>query len=466
MGTTAAPVSSSTSSTAPTFNGTSQYAADLQNAITHAVSVASIPLTQLNTNVTNLTSQQNELTTLQTGFSNIQSAITSLDSANSGSGGLTASVSNNNVLSASLSSTATITPGTYTVDVQSLGSPTTTLSTTGVADPTADTIGTPGTYTLTVNGGSPVTITPSANTLESLAQAINSANAGVSATIVNVGSPSSPNYELSLQSTALGDIPIQLNDAGNNPLLTVITEGAQTEYQVDGQPTASPYIQTGTDTVTIAPGVTVNLLQSGVTNVTVAPDPTAASNALSSFVAAYNAAVSDIDQNTGKNGGALTGQSTVFQLEQSLQAISQYSGGSGSVQNLVDLGVTFNQSGQMQFDPTQFASVSVADASGVASYLGSASGGGFLGAAANILNGLDDPNTGTFQAQQLTLQQSIDSDNQQITEQQARISTLQANVTAQMAAADSAISALEQQVTYFTSLFTATQDAIQAQSLV
>jgi len=467
MGTTASPVSSSSSSstTAPTFNGSSQYASDLQQAITHAVTIASIPLDQLQSSVSRLQSQQNELTTLQNDFSGIQSAVQSLATATTGSGSLSASVSNPSVVSASLSSTATITPGTYTVDVQSLGSPTTALSATGVADPSSGTIGAGGNYTLTVNGGTPVTISPSANTLEALSQAINSADAGVSATIVNVGSPSSPDYELSLQSTALGDIPITLKDSNNTSLLGFTNPGAQTEYQVDGQPSASPYIQTGTNSVTIAPGVTVDLLDTGIATINVAPDPTAASNALSAFVSAYNTAVSDLDQNTGKNGGALSGQSTVFQLQQSLNALAQYNGGSGSVTSLVDLGLTFNQSGQLTFDASQFDSVSASDPADVSALLGSATGGGFLEMATNLLNGLNDPTTGTFQNQQVALQQNIDTDNQEIATQQARINTLQANVTAQMAAADSAIAALEQQVTYFTSLFTATQDAIQAQSL-
>ena len=62
--------------TPATFNGSSSYAADLQQTITHAVAVASIPLNQLNSNVTTLQGQSTELGYLQNGFVLIQTAIT------------------------------------------------------------------------------------------------------------------------------------------------------------------------------------------------------------------------------------------------------------------------------------------------------------------------------------------------------------------------------------------------------
>ncbi len=60
MGTTP----SLTSSTA-TFNGTSQYAGDLQQAINQAVTIASIPLDQVETNLSTLQSEASELTTFK-----------------------------------------------------------------------------------------------------------------------------------------------------------------------------------------------------------------------------------------------------------------------------------------------------------------------------------------------------------------------------------------------------------------
>ena len=110
--------------------------------------------------------------------------------------------------------------------------------------------------------------------MNALAQAINTSNAGVSATILNLGSPTAPDYRLSLQSTSLGPTTIQLND-GTQDLLTTLTTGTPAKYQVDGQP--STPISSNSSTVTIAPGRKRRLCFGvGQTTVTVAADPTAA----------------------------------------------------------------------------------------------------------------------------------------------------------------------------------------------
>ena len=53
---------------------------------------------------------------------------------------------------------------------------------------------------------------------------------------------------------------------------------------------------------------------------------------------------------------------------------------------------------------------------------------------------------------QASYQQQIDADNSEATATQARITTMQNNLTAQMTQADATIAALQSQVTYFTTL--------------
>lgn len=455
MGTTPSALSSTSTAT---FNGTSQYAGDLQQAINQAVAVASIPLTQLQDNVSTLQSESSELTTLQNDFTGLQTAVQQLSSG-TGNGALSATASDTNVASVSVDTSLASTPGTYSLNVISVGSPTTTLSNNGlptVTDPNQTSISSSGTFTLTV-GSNNYTITPSSDTLNALAQAINGGNYGVSASIVDIGSSSSPDYRLTLQSTTLGNETIQLNDGTQN-LLSVLSSGSPAQYQVDGQP--STPISSDTSTVTLAPGVTADLLEAGQTTVTVAPDSSAAANALSAFATAYNSTLADLTANHGTNGGALTGQSIVLQLQQSLSSLIQYTGGSGSA-NLADLGLTFNSQGQLTFDQSTFDNTEATDPQGVSNFLGSATSGGFLENATNILNGLEDTNTGLFVQTQNSYQQQINSDNSQITDTQTRITTMQNNLTEQMAQADSTIASLESQVSYFTTLFTDTQDAIQ-----
>ena len=271
--------------TPATFNGSSNYAADLQQTINHAVDIASIPLNQLNANVTSLQGQSTEIGYLQNGFNLLQKAIASLTTGVNG-GGLSASVSDNTIATANLNSSGAVTPGTYSLNVINAGSPTTSVSNpTGlptVADPSTTSISTASTYTLSVNNTN-FTINPTTNSLNALAQAINTSGAGVSATVINLGSPSAPSYSLSLQSTGLGNIPIQLSDGSQN-LLTTLTTGTPATYQVNGQP--STPISSNSSTVTLAPGLMANLLATGQTTITVAEDSSAAATAVSSFVTA------------------------------------------------------------------------------------------------------------------------------------------------------------------------------------
>lgn len=450
-------IPSSLTSGSASFNGSSQYAGDLQLAINHAVAVASIPLVQLQDNVSTLQSQSGELANLQNVFSSLQTAVQQLSST-TGSGSLAAASSDSTVASVSIDTSLASTPGTYALNVISAGSPTSTLSNNGlpqVSDPNQTSISTSGSFTLTV-GSNNFTVTPSANTLNALAQAINSGNYGVSAAIVNLGAPSSPDYRLSLQSTTLGSETIQLND-GSQDLLNVLNSGSPAQYQVDGQP--STPISSNNSIVTLAPGVTADLLKAGQTTVTVAPDSSAASNALSAFASAYNTALAELNFNHGTGGGALTGQSIVTHLEQSLSNLIQYSG-SGSVKSLADLGLTFNSQGQLSFDQGAFDNAQTTNPQGVASFLGSATGGGFLQNATNLLNGLEDSTTGVFTQTQSSYTKQITADNSEISDTQARITTMQNSLTQQMAQADAMIASLESQVTYYTNLFTDTQNAL------
>ncbi len=442
-----------------TFNGTSQFAGDIQQAIAHAVQVASIPLTELQDNQTTLQGQQTEISTLEGKFSALQTALTSLNSA-AGGGSLSASVADPTIATASIDPSVAIGSGTYDVNVVSPGAQTITFSNAGatVTDPTSTSISTSGSYTLTV-GTSTSTITPTSNTLDALAQAINSAGAGVSATLVNVGSPSSPDYRLSLASTTLQNETLQLND-GSQDLLETLVTGSEASYTVDGQPAppASP-IQSTSNTVTVAPGVTATLLQAGDTTIQVAPDTSQAESALSAFASAYNAATAELTVNHGTGGGALTGQALVSQLQQSLSSILNYSGGGGSVQHLSDLGLTFDSTGNLQFNSATFEAAEASDPTDVAGFLGSTTGTGFLATASKALTTLTDPLNGVFQSANASLQTQINQDMSEITDTTNRINNMQSTLISQMSAADAAIATLESQVTYYTTLFTDQRDA-------
>jgi flagellar hook-associated protein 2 len=445
MGTTSSTTSSL--STPVTFTGQSTFSSSFQQVLQRAVSIASLPMQQLQNEVTTLQSQQSALASLGSSFDSLQSAIQGIATAASGS--VSASSSNTSVVTASAQSTTL--PGTYSIQVSKLGSSATTISSAGsppVTDPSSGSISTSSSYTLTVNG-TPTTITPSGDTLDDLADAINNANAGVSATIVNLGSNSSPDYRLALTSTELGPDTIQLND-GTNDLLSVVQAGTDAQYTVNGNTTV---LSSNSDQVTLAPGLTANLVSAdpGVTvNITVAASQGDLSSALSTFVSAYNAAVTAVAGQVGQSGGALAGQSLVYELQGALSKIAQFTGTSGSVMDLSDLGLTLGSDGSLSLDSSQLSTQSEA---GIQQFLGGLTSGGFLQAANNVLNTLTDTTTGTLADEYNNVGNEITSDQSKISDDQTRVNLIQANLSQQLSQADAAIAVLQQQNTFYTNLF-------------
>jgi flagellar hook-associated protein 2 len=452
MASTTSPLTSSSSTpgtvTIPTFSGSSSYASSFQQVLTRAVQLASLPVQQMQNNVNDLTSEQNALTSLESTFVSLDSSLQSIGSAVSGAP--TASVSDSNV-SASASSTAL--PGTYTVQVDSLGSFTSTLSAAGspvVTDPTKQGLSASTSFSLVVNG-TPTTITPANTSLNAMATAINQANAGVQATVINMGSNSSPDYRLAIASTELGGDTIQLMDGSTN-LVSTLSTGTPATYEVNGTNTV---ISSNSRQVTLAPGLTVTLQQqstSGPSTITVTQDFTSLATALSNFASAYNSAVTAVQGQVGQSGGALSGQAIVNTLTQTLQGLSQFSSGSGAVSSMAALGLTIDQNGQMSFDSGAFTSLNVSD---VQQFLGGLTTGGFLQSAGNALSAVADTNSGEIETEFANLQDQINNQNQQISDTNTRIQDMENSLMTELTDADAAIATLESQKTYYQDLFQA-----------
>jgi|SRR5579872_2407432 len=439
--------------TAPiTFNGTSTYASSLQQVINKAVSLASLPLQQLENDEQTTAAKIDAAQSLQAQLSGLSNSLQALSSANGST--LTANVSDQTVASATASVGAL--PGTYTIQVTDPGSSTVAESSNSiptVTDPNSQSISSSSSFTLTTASGT-FTITPSSNNLTSLAQAINSSGAGVQATIINVGPPSAPDYRLVLQSTSLGNGSIQLND-GPSGLLTTLTTGTSAVYTVNGQPSGG--ITTNSSTVTIAPGVSVNILGAGTTTVTVGESASSISTALQNFVTSFNNAQAELQKSYGSNAGALLGDSSVRASSQALNALVGYSGSSNStVQSLADLGIEFTQQGTLTFDPSKLNAMSPTQLSDAVGFLGDGVTSGFLLSATNTLNGLIDPTTGLLSGEISDLKTQQTSQENNIASQQVQITDLQNQLTQQMNAADALIASLQSQTNFLSQLFQTT----------
>ena len=267
-----------------------------------------------------------------------------------------------------------------------------------------------------------------------------------------MGSTSSPDYRISLQAAKLGTDAIDLTDSSGD-LISTSTPGSLASYQIDGL--ATP-VTSDSRTVTLSPGLTVNLIgQSAAgasTTITVANNPTALASAFSSFAGNYNAALDALSQYHGQNGGALEGSSLVQSLTGVLAQIGTYTSGSPSG-SLANFGITVDQTGTLSVDTSAFTAAANANFSTLLSTLGGTTSGGFLQAATNLLNGVEDPTSGTLKIEEASVAGQITDQQTLIASEQSRVNQLQTNLTRQIATADTAIASLEGQVSFVTGLF-------------
>jgi flagellar hook-associated protein 2 len=442
-------------STTGIFTGNSQFASSFQQEISRAVSFASFPMQQMQSEVTTLTSQSGELSKLNADFFSLQAAISGLDNA-LGAASYNAASSTPSVASATLGDSPS--PGTYSVEVDTIGTAASAMSNDDglakVTDPSLTGISNESSYSLTltsnVSGDSRTfAIETSDTTLAGLAAAINHSDCGVKATVVNVGTDGTFDYRISLRDDKMEDVTIDLGGADNPSMLTPQTSGAPTEYKINGKE-----LTTGSSSITLAPGVTVSLAAAGSTTITVAQNTNAVAAALSNLVTAYNAAQTEINANRGAGTGGLQGQSILSSLSEVLHRISGYATGTDGISSLTALGVTFDKTTfALTFNSDDFAAATKGQIPALASFLGSSTTGGFLKTVNDALDGLTDPAQGLFQSSLANLKASIARDNDAIAADRERIDALTTSLNARMAAADTAVAALEQQYSYLNQMF-------------
>ncbi len=447
---------SSTGSSAGTYTGASQYSSELQNVISRAVAIAELPITELTNQESSLQSQSSALSNIDTDLTSLQTAIQGVGSAMSGS--YQADVSNPDVVSVSLGAGAVA--GTYSIEVDSVGAYASSLSTANWTGTSSDP---GGTYSLVI-GGASESINSTDGSAASVAAAINSQYGDqVQATVVNVGSAASPQERISLQGTTLGAETFDLQDSGGGSLQTQGPAGSQASYIVDG---SGNTVTSDSRSATIATGLNVNLLSSEVgkpVTITVSGNDDALSGALSTFASAYNKVATDLDNQRGQNAGPLQGQPVLSEVNQVVDNLATYFASSTSgVNGLKELGLDLGENGQMTFNSQTLDSAYSSSPTAVASFLGSATGGGWLESATNALTDLVSPTVGLVTNEETNLGSQITSLSDQISTQNAQVATMQTNLTNQMASADAMIASLEQQDSFLTEMMQAEQIDSQA----
>lgn len=433
----------------PLFNGTSRYSSDFQSVIQRAMAIASLPITQLNNHKADLNGQSTALIGLDTKFQALATALEGIETA-LGSGSLVLAISDPAKVTASLGTGAM--EGTYSLNIVDAGTYASSLtrnvwSVTG--NPTLE---------LVFNGVSHQ-LNPAGYTAADLAATINNTYGdSVRATVVNVGSGSSPDYRISLQGVQLGDLQPDILADGVSQQEQKVT-GRVAQYIVNNSSLIP--VQSTTRIVPVADGVTLTIQPGafGNVDVTVSPTTAALSNNLTAFVGAYNTAFDAIAAQRGQAGGPLAGNPVVPQLAQILSSISTYSSSSGPIASLAALGLDLGKDGHLTFNAAGLQDAWNANSAGVASFFGSAADGGFLHAASSSLNTMVGSDTSVLATVESSVQTEITHTTDQISVQQTRVDQMEKQLIDRMSAADALIASLEQQYSYITGMFQAMDTA-------
>lgn len=228
-------------------------------------------------------------------------------------------------------------------------------------------------FTSNGTGVKTVTIDASNNSLSGIRDAINKADIGVSATIVNDGGSSPYRLALSVKATGqtnslkisvAGDATLSSllsQDPGNNTgqAFAEVTSAQNAIFKVDGIA-----VSKATNTITdVIQGVTLNLAKTNIgvpTNITVARDTAAVTAGVEAFVKAYNDITKIFKEATAydpttKQAAILNGESSVRAIESQVRSVlsAPVAGGAGALTLLSQVGVSLQKDGLLALDNTK-----------------------------------------------------------------------------------------------------------------
>ena len=331
----------------------------------------------------------------------------------------TSTVSNENVLDAQSSAGAGT--GSYTVQVTQLAKANQITNKAAKAvSSTTDAIvgGGSGTFTFKVGSGTNQVVTlKDGATLDDLRSAINDLGAGVTASVINTGTESSPAYRLTLTATSSGAsnaISIMtdttsldfLNGSGTGGSDTL--QAGQNAILVIGDPDQTPItIQRESNVVTDAiPDVTLTLKSKTTTDpvtVNINSDPESVKTNIKNLATAYNDIVKFINERTTydvttKTGGDFFNESTAKGVLTRLRsALTSQVSGNSAFQTLGQIGFKTERDGTMTVDEAKLDSALASNYSATKSlFVNQPTSTGIAQQLTQVVDLLDSVDTGAF----------------------------------------------------------------------
>ncbi|MCE5314863.1 MAG: flagellar filament capping protein FliD [Armatimonadota bacterium] len=277
----------------------------------------------------------------------------------------TCTSSDEDILTATADTDAT--PGTYFITVNQLAQAHQVASNTTYTSKN-DEVGT-GTVSFTFANDSSmnfsVTIDSNNNTLAGLARAINNADSGIDASIVNTGTTDTPTYQLVLTSSETGSSTqftvASTLSGGSEPALSNITQTGQDAKLTYGSGDNAISVTKESNTIDdLIDGVTINLEDTNTEKtikVTVARDTSTITSSIENFVEAYNNLMEAVDEEfkydeSTEKTGTLFGNYKLQSLQEQIRSAvsSIVSGLDSDYASLASIGVTHDTDGYLKID--------------------------------------------------------------------------------------------------------------------
>jgi flagellar hook-associated protein 2 len=430
-------------------SATSGQGFDVSSTVTQILAAEQAIETPWKTQLTALQAQDTVFSTLGTDLSTLTTDMQTLTDFNSVLSQKQGSSSDTEILTLT-SANSTANAGSHTVVVNSLAQTSSDYS--DLISNASDTLS--GSIAIQVGSGIAQTIAvdSGSNTLSTLASAINSADIGVTASVISDSSGSRLSIVSGTGGTA-GQLTItsNLTDTSNNNMaigFNTGTMGSDGSIKVDGVTLA---ISSNTVSTAI-PGVTFQLLSASAgtsVQVQITNDNSAIASALSSVVSAYNTVVKDLKAQEGKdssgNAQPLYGSPTIALIQEQLSAALLSGQASGSISSVTQLGLSFNQDGTLSMNSDTLNSVLNSSFSDVLGYLQNS--GGFGKTFLTTLNNLGTQSS--YGAIYLAQQQNSALEtalNKSISDQEDRIAADKTKLTTELNEANQILQGIPSQL--------------------
>ncbi|MFZ3044795.1 MAG: flagellar filament capping protein FliD [Desulfatirhabdiaceae bacterium] len=414
---------------------------DTDNIITQLQDLQKKPIIKLQTQEAAYQVKLTAYSSIQGNLKDVKNAARNLDTV-SDITSYSAVSSNTSLLTTSAEKTAA--PGSYSVTVHSLAQ-VHKLTSTGFSPTEA--VG-KGTIHLTMGSNAAVDIAVnSGSTISDIAKAINQADTGIYASVINDGTNSfltltgkqtgSANV-IKLTVTEDGADPANLPvgspsadedttglsrlvfDAGGTTNLTQLQGAANADISVDGVAHISRASNTISDVIS---GVSLKLKDEGTVTVEVERSDELFSTRLNAFLTAYNGLTDSLnslqsyDKQTQATG-SLFGDSTTRRIQSELRNLfsNSVSGLPAALSHLTDLGVSTNEAGKLELDSSVFNTKLKDSFDDVVKFFTKTDAGaeGFAVRMASSVEKILDTKGGMLAARTKGIQGSIDSLDEQI----------------------------------------------------